>query len=742
MMKRLMLILLMSVCIWGSAFPQNLSMDDDDNFRQQANSIVSEGNRYYDRSYRRGIALMADSLESLLMQRSNAGKLNHIDSLEFTADLFKLYADWHYENGNYDSQSYRIAEMLFHNALHIYNTNSFFYRHLDKASLIHRELAQLYYKIGEYDNALSYTEMALYAYRDAWERGEIDDKDATYLQLQSQMAMCLARVGDTNAALDLIDKLVKEYPRSSEGYYELLRKRGKIMILSDRPDIDSKALKCYKQYFAWCKTDALCSLSTMTAAERQDYWMRMRPFVADCYQLEQLAPDFLYDVTLFNKGLLLQINRMSGYGKTSDIALKSLGYTWKNIQSRLPVGCAAIEFVQYEKGGKARMGALVLRKTGTPRWVTMPSPDDFMDYEIEGWTNRDRIYTASGYWKNDIYNDSTLCALIWKKELCAAIGHPDKVYFAPDGYLHQLAIEYMLPDNLKNVEVFRLTSTRRLMDVTEVHTDSALIVGGIQYDARNTITEDGNDSDAYSYLQNMQVSFGYLPGTMQEADSIHSVRYCSRDTLLTGNTATEYAFRKLCSKYPIINISTHGYFGASEIPQSTDIKTSMSDESLSQCGIALAGANTNIMSDVFDSNKMDGILSAKEIAESDLSNVSMAIISACQTGLGYVTADGVFGIQRGLKNAGVESMLVSLWNVDDRATSLLISQFHKNLQTGMPPHRAFMQARDTFGETQPEDDRLKRKFNANTMTEFVIVDNDYYDEPQYRNAFIMIDAIK
>ncbi len=240
----------------------------------------------------------------------------------------------------------------------------------------------------------------------------------------------------------------------------------------------------------------------------------------------------------------------------------------------------------------------------------------------------------------------------------------------------------------------------------------------------------------------MQVSFGYLPGTMQEADSIHSVRYCSRDTLLTGNTATEYAFRKLCSKYPIINISTHGYFGASEMPQSTDIKTSMSDESLSQCGIALAGANTNIMSDVFDSNKMDGILSAKEIAESDLSNVSMAIISACQTGLGYVTADGVFGIQRGLKNAGVESMLVSLWNVDDRATSLLISQFHKNLQTGMSPHRAFMQARDTFGETQPEDDRLKRKFNANTMTEFVIVDNDYYDEPQYRNAFIMIDAIK
>ena len=60
----------------------------------------------------------------------------------------------------------------------------------------------------------------------------------------------------------------------------------------------------------------------------------------------------------------------------------------------------------------------------------------------------------------------------------------------------------------------------------------------------------------------------------------------------------------------------------------------------------------------------------------------------------------------------------------------------------MPPHRAFMQDRDTFGETQPEDDRLKRKFNANTMTEFVIVYNDYYDEPKYRNAFIMIDAIK
>ena len=61
----------------------------------------------------------------------------------------------------------------------------------------------------------------------------------------------------------------------------------------------------------------------------------------------------------------------------------------------------------------------------------------------------------------------------------------------------------------------------------------------------------------------------------------------------------------------------------------------------------------------------------------------MVVLSACQTGLGEIYKDGVAGLQRGFKKAGVKSMIVSLWKVDDEATNLLMNWFYKNINKGM-----------------------------------------------------------
>ena len=81
-------------------------------------------------------------------------------------------------------------------------------------------------------------------------------------------------------------------------------------------------------------------------------------------------------------------------------------------------------------------------------------------------------------------------------------------------------------------------------------------------------------------------------------------------------------------------------------------------------------------------NVEDGILLAEEIPTIDLRGTDLLVLSACDTGLGEVNSEGVSGLQRGFKQAGVKTIVMSLWQVNDNATSLFMSQFYKNLTDG------------------------------------------------------------
>lgn len=712
----------------------------DAEFRSRLRSVVSEGNREYDRSSRSGIARMADSLENMLMARSRCGRLDRTDSLEFTADLLKLRGDWHYENSNYDTASYDAAESCFLQALDIYAANRNFDGQRQYAPMIWRELAQLYYKREDYAQALRYIMQAHDAFETAVDNGEIEPDDAEFLMLKSQLAICHARVGASAAAVGEIDEVLRLCRPSGEEYYETLRKKGKIIMLTEGPAAEAQPY--YKAYLEWRKGNVLEEFAGRTAVEREEFWMRMRPFFADCCQLEDADAGFLYDAALFSKALLLHVGRIAGRDKAGSDALKGLQYQWRDVQSRLPEDGCAIEFVQYEKRGERLLGAIVLRKKGQPQWVSMMKPEDFMTYTIEGRTNRERIYSSAGKIKNAMYEDVELHHRLWNDGLCAAIGDSRKIYFAPDGYLHQLAVEYMLPEELEGAEVYRLTSTRRLMESAEVRTGAALIVGGVKYNSKDAEeATGGNDREAYASMRAAHARFEYLPYSMVECDSIRSSRRSVCDLLLTGSAATESAFLELCGRYPIVSVSTHGYFGSAEVPQGTDLKPCLSDESLSQSVIALAGANVALADAGFDADRADGIVSAREIADADMRNVDLAVISACQTGLGYVTADGIYGIQRGFKSAGAGSLLVSLWNVDDRASCMLVAGFHRNLSHGMPLHEAFAEARRELMRSG-SDAKRSVEFNPRTLAHEVTNEGCDYSKPQYCNAFVMIDAIE
>jgi CHAT domain-containing protein len=85
------------------------------------------------------------------------------------------------------------------------------------------------------------------------------------------------------------------------------------------------------------------------------------------------------------------------------------------------------------------------------------------------------------------------------------------------------------------------------------------------------------------------------------------------------------------------------------------------------------------------SGEDNGLLSASEIFDLKL-RANLVVLSACDTGRGDIKGDGVIGLSRSLIAAGVPSVVVSLWAVDDAATRLLMSDFYRQLQTN--PHKA------------------------------------------------------
>ena len=98
-----------------------------------------------------------------------------------------------------------------------------------------------------------------------------------------------------------------------------------------------------------------------------------------------------------------------------------------------------------------------------------------------------------------------------------------------------------------------------------------------------------------------------------------------------------------------------------------------------------------------------GILTSYEISQLDLSNCQLAVLSACETGLGFVNNYmGDIGLKRALKLAGVRTIVVSLWEVSDDATMLLMQHFYSNLAKGDSPQPALEKAKEEVKNNFPQ----------------------------------------
>lgn len=325
----------------------------------------------------------------------------------------------------------------------------------------------------------------------------------------------------------------------------------------------------------------------------------------------------------------------------------------------------------------------------------------------------------------------------------------ETIYFSPAGLLHQIAIEHLPYDNNRTMsEVYpmiRLSSTSEIVSMKQKGTSpnvKSAIYGGIFYDldTHSLLTESRNyrseDLVTYRAIQADTTNRGkvlYLSGTKKEAESIHSLlkKKDISSTLYIASKANEESFKSLSGQHcNIIHIGTHGFTWTDSTARKQDYfrqRLSMqmlgeyqlqkpTIDPLTRCGLLFAGSNIALSGHSKDlpEGVQDGILTAKEISLMDLRDANLVVLSACETAKGDITSEGVFGLQRAFKMAGAQTIIMSLWKVNDQATQMLMTEFYTNW----------------IGKQQSKREAFKNA--QNTV-------RTHFEEPEYWAGFIMLD---
>lgn len=380
--------------------------------------------------------------------------------------------------------------------------------------------------------------------------------------------------------------------------------------------------------------------------------------------------------------------RCASYGDLT----RNMNVDWKQVQSNLRDGEIAIEFMEVPlRNDSTFYCALTLKK----------------DYEAPHFVE---LFAAFETRDHDLYD------LVWKP-LETELAGMKTVYFSAAGELYRLPIEYADKGQWtlnEHLDLFRLSSTRQIaVDYEKRTVTSAVVYGGLVYDSG----KHGHLAEARGHVVT-DYSVGYLQGTLTESKVISQLLEEAQieTNLVVGEEGTESSFKALSGKgVDVIHVATHGFYwteeeaeNAGEILRRNELMLdggfvqarSQENYDLSRSALLFSGANEALNEDYRHRDGIeDGILTAKEISNLNLRGADLVVLSACQTGLGKISGEGVSGLQRGLKMAGVKTILMSLWNVDDRATQILMVEFYRNYVAGKSKLESLKTAQKTVKDT-------------------------------------------
>jgi CHAT domain-containing protein len=407
--------------------------------------------------------------------------------------------------------------------------------------------------------------------------------------------------------------------------------------------------------------------------------------------------------------------------------------TLADIQNKLQENEAAVEIVPVQEIDSVRYAALITRKSGDPEIVVIKNGNEL----------NTKYYK---YYSNAIKNqvqDKESFNKFWAPVHEKLIG-VSKVYLCPAGVYHRINVNTLYDsENQKYVlsyyEVHQLTNTSNLLEFQKQKTNfkEAVFFGRPKFNMEASVIAKKTDQlkDERSLSEESRLSRGALesewlenlhfedlPGTEEEVLAIEDelVEHKWKVDLHLGEDALEEKL-KLVFQPTVLHIATHGFFREKKNEKSLASQELLRGSSLTEgfresldpmlrSGLVLAGVETH------GKNAEDGLLTALEASNLNLEGTELVVLSACETGLGEIrnNGEGVYGLQRAFRSAGAKSVLMSLWKVDDEATSILMSNFYKYWIESGDKREAFRKA------------------------QLALKEDSKFSDPRYWGAFIMI----
>lgn len=607
-------------------------------------------------------------------------------SYAFYLILGRAYSSLMSESTHYKDS----VESCFHKADSIISANEDFYRNLNQLGIARHNL------YAEYATHYSRQNNEILAY-------EFSKKALNYC---SQIYTGYYKVSLEASFLHDRDGIHEYLPKYYSGLEDELSNMLPILgsVESDTYLQDGEAtLYHIPEWASWNPTDSV-SVSiaynavllmkglTLRYNSLAPYYEKYPEIVTSKTKLDRMR-DSIYAISDDNNRLLaLHRYQIEEREILKEVNHEMINVHWEDIYRGLKEDEACIEFVKYKKNAYSwcegvstpHYVALILStKTSFPVFVDLFDESELADvYNLQ----------PKSY---DTGMGTSLYSKIWGV-LKKYIEGKSRVYFSPSGLLNLINIENLTNDTskktaLEEFNLYRVSSTKRILDVKDkMDITSIASFGGIDY----------KDSSEYADITNMMNTRGnwnFLQNTLSEVS--HIKEYFNNKvkvSIFTGKNATESAFKSLDgTNSNLIHIASHGYY----IPQSSrnslpyfknsDYTKAVQDE-LFYSGIVLSGGQKSWVHSSYGPDNNDGILSSYEISKLDLHNVDLVVLSACETGLGDNLYDGIYGLQRAFKKAGAKSILMSLWQIDDKATSEYMSLFYKKLSNGSSIHDAYV----------------------------------------------------
>lgn len=387
--------------------------------------------------------------------------------------------------------------------------------------------------------------------------------------------------------------------------------------------------------------------------------------------------------------------------RAAGIYTTSKSITLSAVQSAVPANAALLEFTIYKpvesdlavnvsksSGDEPRYAVYVLKNNEAVKWKDIGPVKEInqllADYRV---ALRDSN-------RKDVNQRARLVDEKIMQPVRNFLGEAKHLFISPDGDLNLIPFEALVDEQnrylVENFSFTYLTGGRdllRMQKATRVNNGKPLVIANPLFgEPLQPIAENVTNKNDLSRRRGVYVArdlsetyFAPLGATAEEA---RSIRLQFPDaTFLIGEQASESALKQIAAP-SLLHIATHGFFLEDFKAQgSTNTSANIADKienPLVRSGLALAGANRRR-----DDQQNDGIFTALEASGLNLLGTKLVVLSACDTGVGEIkNGEGVYGLRRSFVLAGAESLVMSLWAVDDYVTRILMTDYYKNLKQG------------------------------------------------------------